>query len=1332
MKKSANCQTHTLRFSSVPAVLIGIALTLAICCPMLSAQSGAGSIQGTVTDAMGAVIPGASIHVVNQATGVTADSKTNEDGFYQVPGLFTGTYTVSISTQGMKTYVQTIDLQVAQIGVINAKMTPGAVTEQVTVSGNAIQLTDTENGVVSETLENARINQLPMNGRVLLNLVTETTPGIEAYCCNNESRANGLMAEAMEYEADGVPMNNMQFGGQNNADMGTVPDPDSMQEVKIIAADADAQYALPSTAIITTKSGTNSLHGSLFETMRNNAVGIAKSRSNPFNYSAPEYIRNEFGASAGGPIILPHVYHGKDKSFWFFAYERYSLAQISINDGTVPSVAERGGDFSGAINGSGLQAIYDPSTTTSSAACVNNVGATYSGTAPWCRTQYDYNGKLNTINPNLESPIAKVVNAITPLPSSTDNPLLQSNILVPDPSYTVVPSITFRLDHTFNENNKAYLRYSSNNAVSISGVNATAETIAGAGLPAKISGYGYTQTISFAGAAGYTHVFSPNFFAETVLSQQWLMQCPCNFPVPPLNYHQIYGLPNNFNSPGVPAINGLNYGADLRGNMNAYQANQIVSQIDENLTKTIGKHQTQFGGRYRHERLYYLNSRNADNVTFAGGQTTGLENPTTPVTSNSAWANTGFANADLFIGGGESYTVQLEPPPSWFIDQEFDAYFQDNYRVARNFTLNIGLRYEAHPARTTRGDVNETFDLKNHAIVLGAPISSLISEGWTTQAIINNMNAIGVNFETASEAGIPGTLYDSSDLVFSPRAGFAWQPFGTGRGTVLRAAYGRYIYPMPTRNSNPGPTALPFTTSFSQNYASSAQTPDNLPNYNLRSMQNASTPYSTMTPTGTGTPITGVDATNVINTNFTSLNQAGAILPGIGGTFFNPDHKPDMVTEVNATVEQPLKGGSALRVSWVFSHGTNLDDAYYPNNPPGTYAWEVNTGTLPPNGGNSTIGTNQYAGTATLPYDNITYGNFNFSQKNGWSNDNEFQINYEHQFHRGYAYQIQYVLERPFRLGGNSTRDGQVYTAQDYATGGQATVTTPTGESPITAAPVPPSRPTGLASYYEWRGLQKFEQYQIDTGIPLNHVQFNGIVDLPVGRGKKFLGNSNRFVDELIGGFQLAGDGQIISQDFMPAASNYGPTSPLQIYKKSQQKITDCSSGVCHPDIIWFNGYISPKLLTPGEGGTCTTNCITGLPSSYIPYETPIDNNPALANFGTNDVVVSSPAILAANKGNPATGVAYSPGPVGENLYSHTIIRGPVNFNYDLSVFKVFPITERASFRVNLDAFNALNQQGLPNPNTTSGETGIQPGVAGGGSSYWTPRQLQLTMRLTF
>jgi hypothetical protein len=175
--------------------------------------------------------------------------------------------------------------------------------------------------------------------------------------------------------------------------------------------------------------------------------------------------------------------------------------------------------------------------------------------------------------------------------------------------------------------------------------------------------------------------------------------------------------------------------------------------------------------------------------------------------------------------------------------------------------------------------------------------------------------------------------------------------------------------------------------------------------------------------------------------------------------------------------------------------------------------------------------------------------------------------------------------------------------------------------------------------------------------------------------------------------------------------------------------ITDCRSGVCHPAYEWFNGYIAPTAN--GNTGMCpiagnnTGKCVYGLPNgSWQPYQTPIDNTPGTTNYGNNNVNV-----LLTNGTNVTT--QFIPGPIGTNPFSKTVLHGPFNYNADLSLFKVLPITEKVNLRFNLDAFNAFNIQGFTNPNGTDGVEQVQPG-ASVANSYWVPRQVQLTLRLTF
>jgi hypothetical protein len=219
------------------------------------------------------------------------------------------------------------------------------------------------------------------------------------------------------------------------------------------------------------------------------------------------------------------------------------------------------------------------------------------------------------------------------------------------------------------------------------------------------------------------------------------------------------------------------------------------------------------------------------------------------------------------------------------------------------------------------------------------------------------------------------------------------------------------------------------------------------------------------------------------------------------------------------------------------------------------------------------------------------------------------------------------------------------------------------------------------------------------------------VFDLPVGKNKHFLSGANKFLDAVVGGYQVAFVGQWVSQSFQVAAANWGGASPLTVYGSSVP-ITDCRSGVCHPEYLWFNGYLSPAVIGASKNG------ISGIPSSYAPYLPPINNVVGAANFGNNNVPVTL-------KNGTVVSTGFSPGPAGANPFSQTVLLGPSNYNADISIYKVFNLNERIKLRVNVDAFNAFNIQGRVNPNTTDGTESLQ-------TSYWTPRQIQFSGRITF
>ena len=1269
------------------------------------AQSGAGSIQGTVTDSTGAVIPEASVHVVNVATNEAIDTRSNKVGFYQAPGLLTGTYRVEVTAPGMKTYSTSIDVLVAQDAVINPVMTPGEVTQQVVVKGDAVQLVTTDNGTISDTLENARINQLPENGRNITTLVVMATPGL----AGAGQSAVGLQPEAMAYTVDGVATMNAREGGEFYHGQQLL-DPDSVQEVRMSTVNTGANYGTPAGVMVSTKSGTNALHGSFFWTARNNAIGIAKAREDAPNFSAPKYIRNEEGGSVGGPIILPHLYNGKNKSFFFFAYERYSLAQSAAFLSKVPTLAMRQGDFSGLISAAGiLQTLYDPATTANSSKCA----ATGGRTNPYCRSPFPN----NQIPMSEESPLAKIYYQLLPLPTSAANPMVTSNYDALIPELQITPQETFRLDQNFNENNHAYLRYTQNLTGTATSSVGGLTTLAADGIPAG-AGTGFTtgprQTPSknYLAAIGYTHTFSPTLFSETIVSQQWFSQAqlPGAAAVGPnINYEKILGLPNNFGELGFPTIgNNLFFNLGTSQTSNSSQS-QINTTVDENLTELLGRHQLLFGGRFQHMRLADKPNGVADSVDFSTAPTA-VYNPSTGANYGSI-PNTGNVNASLFLGSASTYSVALPPPIGHYHTMEFDAYIQDNYRVSKNLTLNIGLRYEAHPATWTKDGLANSFDLKNDALVLAVPPATLISEGYATQQFFSDLSKIGAKIETADEAGLPAnTLVRNYNLNFLPRFGIAYQLFGGRSGTVIRGAYGRYIAPVPIAEYlEPSLNRTPFATQTTQDYGSAAQAVDGLPNELLR--------YNDPVKFG----VAGQNTANVVNTT-----TGNSLLPGsIASAGVSTDQPPEFLTETNITLEQALKGNSALRVSWIWTHSTNLPTADSYNNHPSAYQWEMATGTLLPTGGASVIGTpqqNTYAATATGPYDQTTWGGNILEGRKGWSNDNQLQVDYQRLFHSGIAYQIWYTLSKPMRFGGKLPVNDTTYPDANFpGVLGTVGIMTP-AYGQVYPGVAPPTRPANLPVWADWHAMDKYQGYRLDSEDPIHVIGFNGILDLPFGRGKRFFGHVNGFWNEVIGGFQIAGAGNVTSQSFQLTAHLEGPASPLHIYKH-RHPITDCRSGVCYKAYLWFNGYLAPSVTTGVPGSVCTKNCVSGLPADYQPYQTPVDNNPTSPYYGENEVQVT----LSNGNSYP---VAYDTGPAGGDYLAKSMFAGPFNYSADISLFKVFPIRNAMNLRFNVDAFNALNVQGYNNPGQDGVEQ-VQPGV-GVATSYNTPRQIQLTARFTF
>src|SRR5215831_7572621 len=278
-------------------------------------QASTGTVSGTIKDRTGALIPSASVTLTNTATNVSAKTVANGTGFYVFPGATAGPYTLTAESPGMQKFEGTLTVQSQESTVVDITLNLGSTTAQVAVT-EVTPLVQTDNATLGETLERVRLEQLPINGRSLTSLL-QTVPGQEG------TRAFGLRDFSFEMALDGAALADRYSWNTVTARQ---PGLDSVQEFRVENNGSSAKFARPTSIVVTTKSGTNGFHGSLFETNRNSGIGVARKREDTFT-KAPYLNRNEFGASAGGPVYIPKLYNGKNKTFWFFAWE--PLRQIS-------------------------------------------------------------------------------------------------------------------------------------------------------------------------------------------------------------------------------------------------------------------------------------------------------------------------------------------------------------------------------------------------------------------------------------------------------------------------------------------------------------------------------------------------------------------------------------------------------------------------------------------------------------------------------------------------------------------------------------------------------------------------------------------------------------------------------------------------------------------------------------------------------------------------------------------------------------------------------------------------------------------------------------------
>lgn len=626
-------------------------------------------LQGVVRDETGAVIPGADLAVTNLETGVTTRVVTNDVGYYSVPLLKQGRYQVTCSMPGFSSQSSQIRLEVGQVARLDFRLRIGEVTEVVEVTAVS-PLLQSKTTDVGQVIDEKRIHELPLNGRNYLELAQLTAAVLPARQLGRGHRAG----EEGSFVAAGVHVaqNNVLLDGSDNSSrtsggplgfqaQAVKPPIDAVSEFKVITNNTSAEHGfrMGAKVLVSTKSGTNEYHGSLYEFHRNDVLGANNFFANRAGAEKPKFIRNQFGATLGGPVI-------RDRTFFFASYQGTRIRRGQSFTSTVPSAAVREGDFS--QEPIQRRNIFDPLTLTGSGA-----GA--------IRQQFPN----NRIPADRRDPVAMNVLELYPLPNIPGRENLPDNFFFSPTETDDADQFDFRVDHHFTELHRIFVRYS---------VRDQFKNEPGP-LPFPAMG-GTGQTVVLDGqnlAANYSATFSPTVHNEFRAGWTWF---PTRFDIPfEENWNQRLGIKG---APGDTFGDGLDHGFALfipsgysQVGPRGFWPNQNelkVFNLSNNVLLERGRHSLKFGGEFRWTNVLRIPQRHRrGRFNFSGVYT--AERPNV----GSSRANTGNGLADMMLGWASS-ALTSTPAGEEINAPYYGLYFQDDWRITPNLTLYLGLRWE--------------------------------------------------------------------------------------------------------------------------------------------------------------------------------------------------------------------------------------------------------------------------------------------------------------------------------------------------------------------------------------------------------------------------------------------------------------------------------------------------------------------------------------------------------------------------------------------------------------------------------------------------------------
>jgi outer membrane receptor protein involved in Fe transport len=864
----------------------GVTLFVLICVSVMTAQVGQGTIRGTVTDSTQAAIADARVTISNEETNIRWSSSTTSAGIFMVSSLPPGPYSVQVEQPGFKRWSGKLTLQTGQTATLDIRLELGAVETLLEVSSAApvISLESTEIGdVKGEGL----IRQLPLNGRAISNLFN-LTPGVEG---GPNPRINGSKVGSVEMMLDGISLVDRFGGGMARVQPGL----DTIAEFRIETNGSRAEFSRPATVSLVSKSGTNRFHGSVFEVHRNNSAGL-RARQRQDGNTAPQLIRNEFGASAGGPVLLPKLYNGRDRTFWFVAFEGFRQRQSIFSRAAMPLAEMWQGDMSQIVNAAGQRTtIYDPLTTA----------------ADGTRQPFP-NGRIPAAR---ISPFANKMREVTALPTDNINPFLGPNFDALYPLRLDEDKWTTRLDHQLTKNDNLSVRYLYTDL-------ARRQTGARFGAPppnlANPWGSQRQDGVVWNASVRHNRVFRPNLFNELTLGVQ--RNANSNGTLADFTpWAKQLGLPNPFGVDGWPTLvaSPFSWSSD---NLRDEKLTGYV--VENNMSYVVGRHTLKFGGKYRYEQNNVREVQQQQGQHTFGGAWTSLYDPR----GDQAVPFTGNGFADLLLGIPTYLSAQNNRGYFYFRQHETGLFVQDTWKLTPRLTLDLGLRYDRwspySEARNrfvqvdplTIASVFQVVTPKNIPLeqIPGIPASQVAS--WAAR---------GLTWTTAEKAGMPRNLVRADNNNFGPRAGFAYR---IGNRMVLRGSYGEFFWTMPLSQI--------------------LQTMRLNPPLNLRYENNIGLLDGTATYAVRRLPLpqfsigqASIDTEGIVQIPLAA--QGGLLLDG-------RNWSDARMRSWHVTLEREILRDTAIRLSYTGQYSSDLEQRYSINSREGEYNWVRRTRQNPP------------------------------------------------------------------------------------------------------------------------------------------------------------------------------------------------------------------------------------------------------------------------------------------------------------------------------------------------------------------------------------------------